>query len=182
MSKILIYSAIFAPSILIGLGIAIYLFQEKMIFHPEKLSDKYQFIFDGFFEERTYQTSDGNGLSALLFKAKNSKGVVFYHHGNTGSLNWWGKRAVDFTARGYDVLMYDYRGYGKSEGSIKNEKMLYEDATVIYKALLLEYEASKIIVYGVSLGSGIASYIALNGNPSQLILEAPYYNLYDVGK
>ena len=154
MPKILIYIVIILPAILIGLCIAVYLFQEQLIFHPEKLSDKYKFIFDTSFEEKSFKALDGSMLNALLFKVENSKGIVFYHHGNAGSLESWGQKAIDFTSRGYDVLMYDYRGYGKSTGNIKNEKMLYADATLIYKELLFDYKERDIIVYGTSLGSG----------------------------
>lgn len=182
MPKILIYIVITIPAILIGLGIAVYLFQERLIFYPEKLSAKYKFVFDTPFEEKEYQTENGNTISALLFKIEKSKGIVFYHHGNAGNLESWGLRAIDFTSKGYDVLMYDYQGYGKSSGNIKNEKMLYADAALIYKELLYDYKERDIIVYGTSLGTGIASYIAYNNHPSKLILETPYYNFYDVAK
>ncbi|NQX98234.1 MAG: alpha/beta hydrolase [Flavobacteriales bacterium] len=182
MTKILIYIVITVPAILAGLGIAVYIFQERLIFHPEKLSKKYKFVFDQDFEEKNYQTADGNTISALLFKVENSKGIVFYHHGNAGSLDSWGVRAIDFTSKGYDVLMYDYRSYGKSTGEIKSEKMLFADAIMIYKELLYDYKEREIIVYGTSLGTGIASYVAYNHHPSKLILETPYYNFYDVAK
>jgi len=182
LQKILIYIIITVPAILIGLGIAVYIFQEHLIFHPEKLSQKYNFLFDTPFEEKVFETLDGNTISALIFSSEKSKGIVFYHHGNAGNLESWGQRAIDFTSRGYDVLMYDYRGYGKSTGNIKNEKMLYADATIIYKELLYDYKERNIIVYGTSLGSGIASYIAYNNHPQKLILETPYYNFYDVAK
>jgi len=182
LQKILIYIIIIVPAILIGLGIAVYIFQEHLIFHPEKLSLKYKFIFDTPFEEKVFNTVDGNVISALIFRSEKSKGIVFYHHGNAGSLDSWGKKAIDFTTKGYDVLMYDYRGYGKSTGNVKNEKMLYADATLIYKELLYDYKERDIIVYGTSLGSGIASYIAYNNHPSKLILETPYYNFYNVAK
>jgi len=180
--KLLIYLVIIVPAVLIGLGIAVYIFQENMIFHPEKLSAKYKFVFDRPFEEITYETVDGNTINALLFKVENSKGVIFYHHGNAGSLESWGLRAVDFTSLGYDILMYDYRGYGKSTGSIKNEKMLNSDAVMIYKKLLYDYKEGDIVIYGTSLGTGIAARLAHDNNPSKLILETPYYNFYDVSK
>ncbi len=182
MPKVLIYIVIIVPAVLIGLGIAVYLFQEKLIFHPDKLSDKYKFVFEIPFEELEYETTDGNRISALLFKAENSKGVIYYHHGNAGNLESWGARAIDFTSKGYDVLMYDYRGYGKSTGKIKNEKMLFSDATMIYKKLLYDYKERDIILYGVSLGSGIAAELANDNHPNKLILETPYYSFYDVAK
>ena len=182
MLKILVYIIIIVPAILIGLGIAVYIFQERLIFHPEKLSDKYKFVFEIPFEELNYPTSDGNNINALLFKAENSKGVVFYHHGNAGNLESWGTKAIDFTSKGYDLLMYDYRGYGKSSGNIKNEKMLYGDAVMLYKKLLYDYKEREIVIYGTSLGTGIASKLARDNNPRDLILETPYFNFYDVSK
>jgi uncharacterized protein len=180
--KFIIYIVIIIPAILIGLGIAVYIFQERLIFHPEKLSDKYQFMFFNDFEELTYHTEDANTINALLFKAKNSKGIIYYHHGNAGSLETWGVKSTDFTNKGYDVFMYDYRGYGKSTGKIKNEKMLYNDALMIYNTLLEDYKESNIILYGMSLGTGIATKLAAEKTPKLLILETPYYNFYDVSK
>jgi pimeloyl-ACP methyl ester carboxylesterase len=180
--KVVLYLIIIVPAVLIGLGIAVYIFQEHLIFHPEKLSEKYQFNFEGDFDELTYKTEDGESINVLLFKAKNAKGIIYYHHGNAGSLDSWGLRAADFTKNGYDVLMYDYRGFGKSTGNIKNEKMIYSDAVMIYKKLTYDYKERDIIVYGTSLGTGIAAKLAHDNNPKKLILETPYYNFYDVSK
>jgi uncharacterized protein len=180
--KFVLYLIIIVPAVLVGLGIAVYIFQEHLIFYPEKLSDKYQFQFEGEFDELNYTTDDGEIINALLFKAKDSKGVIYYHHGNAGCLETWGTKAVDFTKKGYDVLIYDYRGFGKSTGKIKNEKMLYSDAVMIYKKLTYDYKERDIVVYGTSLGTGIAAKLAHDNHPKQLILETPYYNFYDVSK
>jgi hypothetical protein len=178
----LIFIAIILPAVLIGLGIALYVFQERLIFYPEKLSEKCQFKFDVPFTEMTYTTEDGEHLNAVFFKVENSKGVIYYHHGNAGNLELWGMKAIDFTSRGYDVLMYDYRGFGKSTGKVKSEKMLYSDAVMIYKKLLHDYAEKNIIIFGISLGTGIATKLAHENNPKMLILETPYFNFYDVSK
>jgi pimeloyl-ACP methyl ester carboxylesterase len=178
----LIYIIISIIAILLGLSIGVYLFQEKLIFQTEKLSAKYKFSFKNSFEEITYKTEDGHSLNALLFKVKDSKGIIYYHHGNAGTLETWGQKASDFLEKGYDFLVYDYRGYGKSTGKIKSEKMLYADATLIYKELLYDYKERDIIVYGTSLGTGIASFVAQENHPSKLILETPYFNFYKVAK
>lgn len=180
--KIILYLLIIIPAILVGLGIGLYFLQEHLIFYPEKLSNNYRFKFDSPFEELSYTTNDGETINALLFKAKESKGIVYYHHGNTGNLESWGLKAIDFIARGYDLLVYDYRGYGKSTGKIKNEKMLYSDASMIYKKLLYDYKEKDIIIYGTSLGTGIAAKLAHKNHPKLLILETPYCNFYDVAK
>ena len=161
---------------------AVYIFQEHLIFHPEKLSEKYHYNFTDNFEELTIKTEDGALINALHFKVENPKGVVYYHHGNAGNLEGWGKRAIDFTARGYDVFIYDYRGFGKSTGKIKNERMIYNDALLMYKKLIYDYKERDIIIYGTSLGSGIAAHLAYDNHPKMLILETPYYNFYEVAK
>jgi uncharacterized protein len=180
--KFLIYIIIIVPVVFICLGTVLYIFQERLIFYPEKLSNKYQFRFELPFEEKTYTTDDNETISALLFKADSAKGIVYYHHGNAGNMESWGQRAIDFTSRGYDVLMYDYRGYGKSTGKIKNEKMMYNDALMIYKELLYDYKERDIVIYGMSLGTGVAAKLAHDNHPRFLILETPYYNFYDVSK
>lgn len=182
MPKYLIYISIIVPSILICLGVVVYLFQEKLIFYPDKLSEKHIFKFNQQFKEHFINTPDGEKINTLHFMVENPKGVIFYHHGNAGNLEHWGQKSIDFTQRGYDVFMYDYRGFGKSTGKIKNEKMLYKDALLLYKALLKNYKKEAIIFYGISLGSGVAAKLAHEITPKKLILETPYFNFYDVSK
>ena len=182
MYSYLIYLSIILPAIIISLGFALYVFQERLIFRPDKLSDKHVFKFEQPFEEINYATEDGNTINALLFKIEHSKGIVFYHHGNADNLEYWGTKATDFTSRGYDVLMYDYRGFGKSTGKVKNERMIMSDALMIYKKLLYDYKERDIIIYGMSLGTGIAVRLAHDNNPHLLILETPYFSFYDVSK
>ncbi len=182
MPKYLIYISIIVPSILICLGVVLYLFQEKLIFYPDKLSEKHIFKFNQPFKEHFINTPDGEKINTLHFTVENPKGIIFYHHGNAGSMEHWGQKSIDFTSRGYDVFMYDYRGFGKSTGKIKNEKMLYKDALLLYKFLSKGYKSNQIIFYGISLGSGIAVKLAHEIAPKKIILETPYYNFYDVSK
>ncbi|MCC7331216.1 MAG: alpha/beta fold hydrolase [Flavobacteriales bacterium] len=182
MPNYILYLSIIVPSVVLSLGFALYYFQEKLIFHPEKLSSKFVFNFDSEFEELNYTTPDGNVLNALHFKVKNPKGLIFYLHGNAGNLDYWGNRAFDFLKLGYDVLMFDYRGFGKSTGSIRNEKMIYEDALLIYKIWTSKFTENQIVVFGISLGTGIATRLAHENNPKILILETPYFNFFDVSK
>ncbi len=158
-----------------------YFFQEKLIFFPDKLPVNYQYHFDHEFEEKNFKVDDDIAINALHFKADESKGIVFYSHGNAGCLNNWGFIANDFLQHNYDLLIYDYRGYGKSNGSISEEN-LYHDADFIYEKLLNDYDENQIIVYGRSIGTGVASMIASRHNPKLLILESPYFNLPDLVK
>ena len=158
----------------------LFLFQEKLIFFPQKLDKNYQFSFDQKFEEINVTTIDGITLNGLLFKADRSKGLIFYLHGNAGSLSSWGEVARTYTDLNYDVYILDYRGYGKSEGSISGQEQLFQDVQTVYDELTNKYNEDSIIVLGYSIGTGLASKIACTNNPKLLILQAPFYSLTDM--
>lgn len=153
------------------------LFQNKFIFRSVKLDKDYVFQFDQPFEEHFIPTEDGEVIHALSFKAAGpSKGLVLYFHGNANNLQRWGRNAVDLTSLGYDVLMIDYRGYGKSTGT-PSEAVLYTDAIVVWTWAKAKFSFSRTIIYGRSLGSAIASNLAIRVNPDLLILETPFDEL-----
>lgn len=180
---------IFLYLTLVGIGVFVvicafvYLNQEKIIFFAERLPDDYSYRFANA-EERDYYPEPGAHLNALLFKSdphNRQRGLIFYLHGNTGSLRTWGGIVKPLTNYGYDVLVFDYRIYGKSKGKI-NEEILLKDAEYMYKQVLKEYPEHKVVVYGRSLGSGVAAYVASRNSPKMLILETPYYSLLDLSK
>jgi alpha-beta hydrolase superfamily lysophospholipase len=146
------------------------------------LEKNYIFGFAEKFEEINIKTKDGKRLNAILFKANHSKGLIFYLHGNADCLSSWGEVAKTYTDLDYDVFMLDYRGYGKSEGKIKNQNQLFEDNQTAYNELKKRYRENKIIVLGYSIGTGLASKLASENHPKLLILQAPYYNLTDMMK
>jgi pimeloyl-ACP methyl ester carboxylesterase len=117
-----------------------------------------------------------------LFKADSSKGVIFYLHGNAGSIRSWADVADIYTDLQYDLVMPDYRGYGKSEGEIRSEKQMFNDMQTVYDDLKTKFDESKIIVLGYSLGTGMATKIASENHPKMLILQAPFYSLSDLVK
>ena len=158
----------------------LFVFQEKLIFFPQKLDKNYQFSFDQKFEEINIRTIDGISLNGLLFKADSSKGLIFYLHGNAGSLSSWGEVARTYTDLNYDVFILDYRGYGKSEGSISGQGQLFQDMQTVYDELANKYNEDSIIVLGYSIGAGLASKIASTNKPKLLILQAPFYSLTDM--
>jgi pimeloyl-ACP methyl ester carboxylesterase len=153
--------------------------QVKFFFPGAALADNYVFNFFAKFSEIYLKGADSTQLHALLFKADSSKGVILYLKGNTGSVAQWGGAANVYTNLHYDLLMPDYRGYGKSHGTIKNEAQLYSDMQQAYNYLKRSYAENKIIVLGYSIGTGPAAYLAANNHPRLLILQAPYYSLPD---
>lgn len=175
MEALKITIALFAILSIIVIG-ALYLFQEKLIFYPQKLEQSYQYDFDQNFEELMIKTADGKLINALLFKADNSKRLIFYLHGNAGSLESWGTVAKLYTDMNYDVFILDYRGFGKSEGTIKAEKQLFEDNQIAYNLIKEKYKEEEIIVLGYSIGTGLAAKLTSENNPKLLILQAPFYS------
>ncbi|WP_394748768.1 alpha/beta hydrolase [Spongiimicrobium salis] len=159
--------------------VMLYFFQEKLIFLPTSLPSSHTYTFSEPYEELFLNAADGASLNALHFKKENPKGLLLYFHGNAGNLARWGTITTFFVDMGYDVLVMDYRTYGKSTGKL-SEAALYADAQLFYDYALDRYPENKITVYGRSLGTGIASYIGSKNKPAQLILETPYYSLKEV--
>lgn len=152
------------------------------MFKPEKLPADFLFQYEHQeIEEYNVETRDGAIINGLRFKAQQPKGIVFYLKGNSKSIKGWGKFAVDFTRHGYDVLMVDYRGFGKSTGR-RTQKAIKRDMQVIYNKIKENVDEKYIILYGRSLGSGFAAKLASMNNPRMLILDAPYYSLSKVAK
>ena len=167
--------------IYIVISIALYYLQDYMLFKPEKLPKDFQFAYENQeTKEYNLETRDGAIINGLRFFPKGeSKGVVLYLKGNSKSIKGWGKFAVDFTRHGYNVLMVDYRGFGKSTGK-RSQKAIKRDLQLVYDKIKEQTTEDRIILYGRSLGSGFATKLASMNNPKKLILDAPYYSLTKV--
>ena len=164
---------------IVFLSVVAYLLQDKFIFKPEKLSQNFQFKYDAPFKELNFDVAPGVRINGLHFFREDSKGIILYFHGNTRSIKGWAKYARDFYRYNYDVVLVDYRGFGKSTGKRAEEKMM-QDMQFVYESLAADYGEENLIVYGRSLGSGFAAKLASDNNPRYLILDAPYYNFKKV--
>ncbi|SEW39027.1 alpha/beta hydrolase [Chitinophaga arvensicola] len=162
--------------------ILVYFIQERLLFFPEKLPATYAFHFREPFQEKIIPVADGTKLHGLLFTSHARKGLIFYLHGNAGSLRSWGEVAASYTQLGYDVFMLDYRGYGKSEGHISSEARFYDDVQTAYDSLRTSYPEPQITVLGYSVGTGAAAWLAAENHPARLILQAPYYSMKDMAR
>lgn len=162
-------------------GLIVYLFQERFIFLDGSIPDDYKFEFKSNFEEINLTAVDGANLNAIHFKSENNKGLILYFHGNGGDLRRWAKVTEYYVSLGYDVIVMDYRGYGKSTGK-RTEIRLMTDAAMFYDYALNYYREDEITLYGRSLGTGIAAYLAAQYHPKQVILETPYYDFKSVAQ
>ncbi len=162
-------------------AVLLYALQERFIFLDGELPNDYTFVFDSKFREVNLTTSDGANLNAVHFAAKSPKGIIIYFHGNRGDLTRWGVIVQDYVKLDYDVLVMDYRGYGKSVGDRSMEKLM-SDAELFYQYALTLYPENEVTIYGRSIGTGLASWLAGKHQPKRLILETPYYSLNSVAQ
>lgn len=162
-------------------SIGLFYMQKKLIFLPTKLAADHVYQFPQPYEELFLDTEDGARLNAVHFKTKDPKGIILYFHGNAGDLSRWGLIGARFTKYNYDVLIMDYRTYGKSTGKISEENLI-KDAQLFYDHVLKEYKEEDVVLYGRSLGTNFAAYVAAKNNPGKLILETPFYDLEEAAK
>ncbi len=164
--------------IIIGYAVLIaivYFVQERFIFKPEKLNADFQYKYDVPFKELFFDVAPGVSINGLHFTVDKPLGLILYFHGNSRSIKGWAKYAKDFFRYQYDVVLVDYRGFGKSTGKRSEHEML-NDMQFVYDTLAVQYTEHHIIVYGRSLGSGFAAKIASDNKPRYLILDAPYFS------
>ena len=157
----------------------VYLVQERFIFKPEKLPQDFEYKYDAPFEELFFDIAPGIRINGLHFYCKEPKGVILYLHGNSRSIKGWAKYAKDFYRYQYDVVLVDYRGFGKSTGK-RSEKEMLADIQFVYDTIRKNHAENDILVYGRSLGSGFATKIAADNTPRYLILDAPYFSFLKV--
>lgn len=162
------------------LVIIVYTRQEKMLFFPDKLPKDYTFTFPDEFQEYFINVGKKTSLNGLLFRADSSKGLIFYLHGNAGSIASWGQIAGVYLQNRYDFFILDYRGYGKSQGRISGERQLYSDIQIVFDSLKTIYTEKVIVIMGYSIGTGPAAWLASVNHPEMLVLKAPFFNMADL--
>lgn len=164
-----------------SIGIALYHLQEKFLFHPVTLSANDSFHFSVPFREVNIPMNKTDTINIIQFYPKDSlaKGVVIYFHGNKGNVNRYEKYAANYTRNHFEVWVPDYPGYGKTTGKLTEENM-YRQASEVYKLAHSKFSSDSIIVFGKSLGSGVASYISARQNCARVILETPFFSVPDL--
>lgn len=158
-----------------------YFAQEKLLFNTSvKLDQDHIFKFTVPFEERYITMHDKQHLHGILFRAKESKGLILWLPGGRGMLDSIGLNSQIYTDMNYDLFVLNYRGFGKSEGKIDSEKQFNQDIQTVYSDFKKEYPENKIVIFGYSLGTGPAAALAANNKPKMLILKAPYYSMVNL--
>ena len=158
--------------------------QEKLLFAPDVLPADYRLAKAADIHEVRIDVP-GAKLSALHLQLPNPKGVVFFLHGNGGSLENWFVNPEYYRQANFDLFMFDYRGYGKSTGHIESEAQLRADVRAVWASVAPQYAGKKVVVYGRSLGTGLAAGLSVemaNGQasghaPDLTVLVSPYTSM-----
>jgi fermentation-respiration switch protein FrsA (DUF1100 family) len=160
----------------------LFLFQRFLIYFPVKSIDFTPDQFGLRYKDIYFQTNDGLELNGWLIPAENSQGVILFCHGNAGNISHRHESIHFFLSLQLDVFIFDYRGFGRSKGT-PDEAGTYLDGEAAWNYLIEKeaYSPEQIIIFGRSLGTGIASWLTLNKRPKAVILESSFTSLPDLG-
>jgi len=163
--------------------VIVYCMQKYMLYFPEKEIVMTPGDINLPYEEITFKTKDGIAIAAWFVPAENEKGVLLFCHGNAGNISHRLDSIKIFNSLSLSVLIFDYRGYGRSEGK-PDEEGTYLDAQAAWDYLVQAKEKvpEKIMIFGRSLGGAVAAELALRANPAGLIVESSFSSIPDLGK
>ena len=152
--------------------------ESKMTFQPDRMTEAERNIVPEGAETVWFNSADGTRLHGWFFESQSGPEiatVIFFHGngGNIGNVSWVGQR---FAKRGFDVLLFDYRGYGASDGVAANESDLYADGDAAVAFVRNEKRArpERIVLYGQSLGTAIVADVASRGPFGAVVLESGF--------
>lgn len=166
---------------LVLLNSCMYLQQSSMIFFPYATLDQTPAEWGLVYEDVFVDTEDGVRLHGWYIPRHGSKQALLFFHGNAGNISHRGASVEIFHRLGLNVFIFDYRGYGKSQGK-PDEKGLYKDARAAWRYLSKErgFGQEEIILFGRSLGGAVAAELAAEIQPGGLILESTFSSAKDV--
>jgi len=162
-----------------GVGASLYLGQRWLLFVPERMRISPADAGLPQAREILLDTADGERVIAWHVPAQAGKPVILYFHGNGGSLSWRAERFRSMTTDGTGLVALSYRGYGGSTGS-PSERGLMRDATAAYAFTASRYPVDRIVLWGESLGTGVAIAAAAAHPVARVLLESPYTAVVDV--
>jgi len=171
LTTLAVLAALYA-ALLVGLWFG----QERLLFFPQNLPAGHRFAVEADVHEAWIEVP-GARLNALHLRLPRPDGVVFFLHGNGGSLDNWFVNTEFYRQANFDLFMIDYRGYGKSSGHIQSQAQLEADVRAAWATLALRYAGRKRVIYGRSLGTGLAASLAAEVQPELTVLVSPFQSM-----
>lgn len=173
-----------AGAIYITLALFLYFTQSGMLYYPNLPSRELMLTPDRYgleYEELQLKTGDGLTLHGWFIPTRNPRATLLFCHGNAGNISHRMESIAIFHQLGLNVLIFDYRGYGQSEGK-PSEQGTYLDAEAAWDYLTQQKNIppNQIILFGRSLGAAIASRLASTRQPLGLIVESAFSSVPDM--
>jgi hypothetical protein len=129
----------------------------------------------------TTRASDGVAVNALVFATPKPKRTIVHWHGNAETVDDNQTLARELVKKGFDVVLVEYRGYGRSRGTSPDEQALYLDAEAILESLAARgVGPDRVVLWGQAIGAGVATEMALRGRGARLVLVAPFTSTLDL--
>ena len=160
----------------------LYLFQRQLLYFPDRARPELFGLEQLGVREAMLQTEDGLSLLSWYLPAQPGRPVIAYFHGNGGHVGYRAERLLRFAREGFGVLMVEYRGYGGNPGT-PSETGFYTDGRAALAFLDREgVTPNRLMLYGESLGSGVAVALAAERQVAAVILEAPPTSVAEVAQ
>jgi fermentation-respiration switch protein FrsA (DUF1100 family) len=166
----------------VGVLILLVAFERRFIYYPVPAAASWHEPPDPTIRDVTLRAATGEAIHAWWLPRPGSADVMLYSHGNAGNLSHRGPGVVRWSEQlDASVLIYDYPGYGKSEG-VPSEPGCHAAARAAFDWLTREqkYEPGRVILFGASLGGAMAAQLAANHDHRALILVAPFTSIPDM--
>ncbi len=165
-----------------GLTALLYFFQSRLIFFPVYNYASAPDRLGIEFEDVMFRTDDGLNLTGWYIPGNNADNVLLFCHGNAGNISHRIDYIRIFHELGLNMFIFDYRGYGKSEGK-PDEEGTYRDVLGAWNFLVNEkdFTQESILLYGRSLGGAIAAWLAQDHTPLTLILDSSFTSITALG-
>lgn len=180
MARLITHISLVIVTGIILSNIIVFLLQPGMLFYPYKELESTPAEWGLEYEDVQITASDAVKLHGWYLPVKGSRQVVLFFHGNAGNISHRGESLAIFNSIGLNVLIVDYRGYGKSEGSA-SEQGFYRDAMAAWQYLITQgFKSGDIIIFGRSLGGAVATQLATQVKPRALILESTFSSTRDM--
>jgi fermentation-respiration switch protein FrsA (DUF1100 family) len=178
----IIWIVIVIAGVYVAFAGLLFIFQSSFIYYPERTLSADPGNIGLSFENVSFETTDRVKLSGWFIPCDSARGVILFCHGNAGNISHRLDSIQIFHQLGLDVFIFDYRGYGQSEGK-PNESGTYKDVEAAWQYLVKGRQCipDKIIIFGRSLGGAVAAWQARSHKPGALILESTFTSIPDLG-
>lgn len=181
MRRVLIWLVAMPLALYAIVCLVAWLGQDRLVWYPGPPPTSTPAAIGARYDDLELAASDGATVHAWHVKADAPRGAVLVCHGNAGNVENRLPLARVFADLGYDVLLFDYRSYGKSRGALSEEGTYLDGIAALDHLAARGYDAHRTVIYGESMGGAVAIELARRRPPAALVVEDTFRSLADVG-